>query len=167
MYKFLLLFISGLLLPLICYAQDLDTTMWVTDGYIKAIAHGGSKVYIGGSFDYIGPNTGGGAAVNPVNGQLATPRFSYVHGDVKTAVSDEKGGWFIGGKFTSVQGAARHGLAHILSDGTLDPDWVFNTEKSGTFGSVGSLVVHDGVLFIGGHFDKIGGINKNYFAGIV
>jgi hypothetical protein len=42
---------------------------WVTDGTVYAIAQVGDTTYIGGSFDYVGPQTGRGVpGLPPKNG---------------------------------------------------------------------------------------------------
>ena len=40
-------------------AQVADPTLWVTDGFVSAMAFSGDTLYIGGAFTYVGPNTGG------------------------------------------------------------------------------------------------------------
>jgi hypothetical protein len=109
------------LLPfLCCYGQAEDTTHWVTNGDVHAITRNGDTIYVGGQFSYIGPNTGGGRAVDLTTGQLVTKQFLYINGEVKAVVSDGSGGWLIGGVFTKVQGTIRYWLAHLLADGSLD-----------------------------------------------
>jgi hypothetical protein len=44
-------------------------------------------------------------------------------GIVTSAVSDGQGGWYIAGGFTEINGEARAHLAHILGDGSVDPNW--------------------------------------------
>src|SRR5262249_46460520 len=45
--------------PGVAHAQSLDANRWVTDGEVDAIVPWGNTLYIGGSFGYVGPNTGG------------------------------------------------------------------------------------------------------------
>jgi hypothetical protein len=57
---------------------------------------------------------------------LATGRpVAFVSTDqpITGVTSDRRGGWYIGGGFTTVNGMARPHLAHITSDGTLDATW--------------------------------------------
>ena len=39
--------------------QALDGNLWVTDGDVGAIAPWGNTIYVGGTFGYVGPNSGG------------------------------------------------------------------------------------------------------------
>ncbi|HEY6196172.1 MAG TPA: hypothetical protein VI504_14135 [Candidatus Eisenbacteria bacterium] len=104
-------------------AQALDGNLWVTDGDVNTIVPWGNTLYIGGTFGYVGPNTGGWTDLD-INGH-ATSRLPRLDGDVTTTVSDGAGGWFLGGSFTHVAGIARPGLAHVLADGSLSP-WTPN-----------------------------------------
>ena len=78
-------------------------------------------LYVGGTFDHVGPRTGPGV---PLDISTASPMtgFPRVEGSypftpfVYAAVSDGKGGWFIGGTFITVGGQGRQKLAHIASD---------------------------------------------------
>jgi hypothetical protein len=98
-------------------AQSLDRTLWVTDGDVNTVVPWGNTLYVGGSFGYVGPNTGGWTGVD-VTGH-ATTSLPRLDGDVTAAIPDGAGGWFIGGTFTHVAGIARPGLARILADGSV------------------------------------------------
>ena len=100
-----------------------DQQPWVTNGTVWAIAAGaGGTTYIGGDFTYVGPNTGGAAALDATSGapDLALP---LVEGTADAAVSDGAGGYYIGGVFTRVGGVTRNDIAHILPDGSVDPSF--------------------------------------------
>ena len=62
------LFLSAILLlallPAPARSQALDANRWLTDGDVNAIVPWGNTVYVGGSFGYVGPNTGGWAEVD-------------------------------------------------------------------------------------------------------
>ena len=62
----LLLFtISALfLIPAVARSQAPETNRWVTDGDVHTIVPWGNTVYVGGSFGYVGPNTGGWTEVD-------------------------------------------------------------------------------------------------------
>ena len=42
---------------------------WVTDGRVDSMVQAGGRLYLGGTFRYVGPNVGYGAALSPVDGQ--------------------------------------------------------------------------------------------------
>jgi hypothetical protein len=60
-----------------------------------------------------------------------------VNNPIRAAIPDGNGGWYVGGGFIHVNGQVRKRLAHIRSDGTLDPDW--QPEANGNGVSVTSL----------------------------
>ena len=106
-----------LLLPSPARSQALDASRWVTDGDVNTIVPWGNTVYVGGSFGYVGPNTGGWAEVDAAG--HATPLLPRLDGEVTAMIGDGAGGWFIGGPFTHVAGLARPGLAHVTASGAV------------------------------------------------
>src|SRR5829696_3135574 len=121
---------------------------WVPDGEVKALAVSGSTAYIGGNFTRIAPYTGSSALFNPGNGEVKKP-WPEVNGVVNDVVADGSGGWYLGGDFKSVGGASRTDLAHVLADGTLDPNF-----SPSTNGEVRALAVGGGSVFAGGEFSQ-------------
>jgi len=77
-------------------------------------------LFLGGRFTRIGPVTGGGVLLDGATG-ARDPRFPRVGGIVFAVLSDDAGGYYIGGRFRSVGGVGRGNLAHILPDGSVDP----------------------------------------------
>ena len=124
---------------------------WVPDGEVKAIAISGSTAYIGGNFTRIAPYTGSSALFDASTAQLNTP-WPEVNGVVNDVVPDGAGGWYLGGDFTSVGGVPRTDLAHVLADGTLDPNFAPTTD-----GLVRALAVGTGTVFAGGEFSTANG----------
>jgi hypothetical protein len=123
-------------------AQVVDPNMWGTNGYVSAVATAENSVYLGGSFTFVGPNTGAFVGIDTGTGtpQTGWPR---VEGYVFCSAPDGAGGWYIGGGFTAVGGVARTRLAHILADKTLD-DW-----NPGANGTVFSLSVSGSIVYVG------------------
>src|SRR5262245_23622947 len=99
-------------------AQEIDPGFWSTDGVVHAFESAGDTVFIAGEFTSIGPASGGAALLDIRD---ASPRanFPRVAGRIRAAVSDGRGGWFIGGTFNGVEGSRRSNLAHVLADGTV------------------------------------------------
>jgi uncharacterized repeat protein (TIGR01451 family) len=169
--RFFFPWLSCLCIAFASNGQALDSTMWVTDGTVFAIARDSNTIYLGGSFSNVYPNTGGGAVVNLSDGKLSNPnRFPYINGFVRVVVPDGKGGWYIGGNFTMVQGVARFGLAHILADHTLDLGWDFGLvpgrEDGNLYMGVYCMVRFGNTLYVGGNFSKLGGHARTHVGAI-
>jgi hypothetical protein len=112
---------AGVLVPAVPAAAvpaPLPQETWVANGAVYAVAHAGNRLYIGGSFSRVGPNTGFGVPLDPLTGARASV-FPKVNGPVLVAVPDGSGGWFIGGDFSRVGDKSRHNAARILADGTV------------------------------------------------
>ncbi|MBI2418397.1 MAG: delta-60 repeat domain-containing protein [Ignavibacteriales bacterium] len=105
-----------------CQPSIPNKDMWITNGSVNAIAVAGDYTYIGGTFTYIGPNTGCGGKLT-VSSPAPDMRFPKVSGTICSAVPDGSGGWYIGGAFTKVGSYNRNRIAHINADGTVDAAW--------------------------------------------
>ncbi len=166
--KYHLLFCFFLLLACsVSIAQGLDSTMWMANGPVSALARYGNTLYLGGDFYYVGPRTGSGATLNTTDGQLTPTPLLRIDGSptvfsgVDASVPDGKGGWFIGGSFTRIQGYDKKYLAHILADGTLDKAWNPNPDKPVT-----ALATHGNVVYVSGSFTTLGGRDRSTLAGL-
>jgi hypothetical protein len=172
MHKSLLFtLISLLFLFPASYCQELDRNLWATNGSVMAFARDSNTIYMAGNFDYVYPNTGGGAAIDITTGTLpGYDRLSHVNGRVYSCIPDGAGGWYIGGNFTRIGNIQRKGLAHILADNQVDPGWQFDAERlivgSDTTHEVRALVIHNNVLFVGGRFSAIAGQPRKLVAAI-
>ena len=140
-------------------AQTVDTKLWGTDGDVVAVARVGNTIYVGGRFDNVGPVSGGCVPLNARTGE-PVGRFPKVAGTVHVIVPDGRGGRYIGGEFIGVGGLARHDLAHILSDGTVD-DWAPDPDAD-----VRAIVVHGAVVYAAGAFTTIGGQTRQFIASV-
>jgi hypothetical protein len=122
---------------------------WGTNGRVVDIKVVGSRVYLAGGFDYIGPTTGYGVAVNPATGaRLAGPK---VDGVVRAAVPDGSGGWYLGGDFRKVDGKGRVTLAQVSATGAV------TTWNPKTDGTVNALAVTPSGVVVGGAFGTVNG----------
>ena len=99
-----------------------DPRFWIADGPVLAMVETNGTLYMGGSFSAVGPNTEAAALIGLTDGQ-AELTFPRVDGIVYAVAPDGGGGWYLGGRFTSVGGVARTNLAHILADRTVDVRW--------------------------------------------
>ena len=138
-----------------------DQQPWVTNGTVDAIATApDGTTYIGGDFSYVGPNTGGAAALDATSG-APDMSFPLVEGTVDAAVTDGAGGYYVGGVFTKVGGITRNDIAHILPDGSVDP--AFDPDANN---SVLTLAVSGATVYAGGTFTSIGGQTRNNIAAL-
>jgi trimeric autotransporter adhesin len=137
---------------------------FVFDGSVAALTRDGlGNTYVGGTFTQELAPTGSGLVLSAAGEGAPNPStFPHVIGKVLAAKPDGTGGWYIGGSFTSVGGVARQSLAHILSDGEVDPAW----NPAPTGGSVvyddasaviDALALSGSTLYVGGDFTSIAG----------
>lgn len=133
---------------------------WVTNGSVRAIASGNGLTYIGGDFTHIGPYTGSFAPIDAETGGLR-PGFPKVGGAIYACVDDGTGGWYIGGDFTRVGDQTRNRVAHILSDGTVDPKWNPDADHG-----VRALAVSGSIVYVGGGFSTIAGQARTCLAAL-
>jgi outer membrane protein assembly factor BamB len=130
---------------------------WVPNGAVRAIeADGAGRVYLGGTFDTVGPYTGTSVRLDPATAALSLSSLS--DGTVYAVAPDGAGGWYLGGNFTRVRGCPREHLAHILADGRVAA-W-----NPGADYAVYALAVADGTVYVGGQFYQIAGQSRSYFA---
>lgn len=130
-------------------AQVADPRLWTTDGVVNTSFLDGNKLYVGGDFSYLGPQTGAWASVSRADYRpYPAPR---IEGTVYCSASDGAGGWFVGGSFTRIGGAPRQNLAHFRADGTLD-GWAPNPSAP-----VRALLRVNAKLYVGGEFTTIAG----------
>src|SRR4051794_32320081 len=72
----------------------------VANGSVRALAHADGTTYLGGDFTRLGPRTGAGAALDR-DGALVAGFPEIAGGEVRSAVGDGAGGWYVGGDFTT------------------------------------------------------------------
>jgi trimeric autotransporter adhesin len=141
-------------------AQSVVDNIWVPNSDVYTVVQAGNTVYLGGHFTYIGPPTGGGAAID-INTGEPDLAFAKVNGTVQAAAPDSLGGWYIGGSFTKVGGVLRNNLARINADGTVNRRWNPNANQQVT-----ALVISGATVYVGGEFDSIGGQKRTGIAAI-
>lgn len=145
------------------HAQVARANWWVPNGPVHAIQpdteHG--LVYIAGNFTHIGPQVPFGTGLSSTNGE-PNLGFARPNAPVTTVIPDGAGGWYIGGSFTKVGDLERHGTARINADGSVHA-WDPNIEPASVFvvPTVRCLLLHEGVVYIGGSFNDIGGEERN------
>ena len=131
---------------------------WVTNGSVNALAQMGSRLYLGGSFSFIGPETGPGALFDESKAGYAggavslKPGFPQANGPIDAVIGDGAGGFYLGGSFTTIGGVARADLAHVTNANQID-----TTFAPAMNGSVDALARTGTQLFAGGSFSGVDG----------
>ena len=134
---------------------------------IAAIVRVGNTVYVGGAFSTLGSNTGGGVPLSWTGGAPSW-RFARVAGTVQAVIPDGEGGWYIGGRFTAVEGVSRGNLAHVRADGSVAA-WAPEVGGAVPYplaAEVRALATHGGVLYVGGVFTTVNGRLRNNVAAV-
>lgn len=135
-----------------------------TNGTIYSIASTSTTAYVGGSFTKIGKRSGRMAIMKYYSPQMVTGYPKVLGDSVNCAASDGAGGWYIGGSFTHVNNEPRQNLAHIFSNGSLDPLWQPSTDAV-----VRAILFFNSRVYIGGDFSVVNGdfLNpKNHLASV-
>ena len=129
---------------------------WIpSGGAVDAVAVQGNTAYLGGTFSYVGPQTGSFVALDSGSGSLL-PNWPTVGGDVLASAPDGSGGWFVGGDFSTVGTEATlndvhiSNLVHIRSNGSIDPFQAVN-------GEVDAIAIAGDIVYVGGSFTTAGG----------
>jgi trimeric autotransporter adhesin len=120
-------------------------------------------VYLGGEFTRVGVTTGSAVPLDVGTGRVAAPDFPIVEGSVHALAPDGAGGWYLGGAFTRVAGLPRRNLAHVLANGSVDPN--FSPEVSAPGGvAVRALAVAGSTVYVGGDFTTINNVTHAHLA---
>jgi hypothetical protein len=154
------------------FSNQPDTT-WMTNGFVRAVIRAGDRIYIGGHFTSVRPcapnaSCADSLAVNNVaafdaDTGVAIPSFRpAVTGGAATvyALAVLEGKLFIGGKFTTVEGAARRNFAAVDAvTGALDPavDAQVGTKANHY---VRALLAHGDRVYAGGVFLSVDGMTR-------
>ncbi len=138
-----------------------DTTLFDATNAIRDIVKIDNKLYLSGSFSYIGNQNNYAAFINPQTFRAEPKQLSF--DDYVTATtSDDSGGWYLAGQFTTVSGTIS-GIIHLNPDLSIDTSFkvVINNNR-GLF----SLTKIGNTLYFGGLFDQINGVARNNAAAV-
>ena len=128
------------------------------------------RILVGGIFNYISFDTRANIARLNTNGTVDATFLNGldgVAGNVNALALQRDGKVLVGGIFSAVNGVARHGIARLNGDGTLDTR--FQNGMSGVSGAFISginavAVQSDGKVLIAGSFTNVNGVVRNGFA---
>jgi outer membrane protein assembly factor BamB len=137
-------------------------------GTATAVAVRAGKIVLGGDFTGLGGVARSSlAALDATTGELRpwAPRVQRASFESLTALATDGERLFVGGDFTSVNGAPRRGLAAFrLSDLVLLP-WRADISDNSPW-SIEALAVAAGTLFVGGEFESVRGQPAGSFAAL-
>ena len=129
-------------------------------GTVRAVATSGNTLFIGGQFTEVNFPCGNAAFLDATTGD-ADRFFPKFDDRVFATVSDNSGGWYIGGQFTHTQGYPIKYLAHINADHSVDTS--FNLSLNSF---VNCITVSDSTLYFGGVFTSVLGVTRNHIAAV-
>ncbi len=143
-------------------AQEALRDLHSPDSFVRSAAVAGDTLYVAGDFITVGPPTGRAAALNRTTGEVDLAQTRIGGRQVEVVLPDGRGGWYVGGETEWAGGEPRRNLAHILADGSLDPDFAPDPQATGSpffFGTIDGLALSEDstVLYVGGRFDTVGG----------
>jgi hypothetical protein len=120
---------------------------------VRDIAISGTRGYVAGNFDYVGPNTGSLVMLDGSTQNLlpesSCPYFE-IDGSITQIIDDGSGNAIVAGAFNHVFGVKRRGIAKVKSDCTLDS--TFDVKMADTSAEVRTILLLNGKLYIGGMF---------------
>jgi hypothetical protein len=129
-------------------AQSLVKTMSSTNGTVYSVTNNAGIYYIGGSFTYVGLQTGT-AGLLTSSSDIPNLDFPAFTGEVRCAISDGSNGWYVGGSMYQADGNTCAQLVHVLSGNTIDPS--FNASPNG---AVYALLLKGTTLYVGAHLRR-------------
>jgi gliding motility-associated-like protein len=131
-----------LVISFVTNAQEAKQDTWVTNGPVSSITRGDGKVFLGGTFNWVGPSHGSGGAV--FNSTLThDSSYPLAGSDLLDAEDDDDGGWYI---------ASHAGIVHLKSDKTIEELGVHAND-----GFITTLEKVGNVLYFGGSFTNVDG----------
>jgi len=136
-------------------------------GLMTMILQPDGKVLIGGSFTTLGGIARTNLARLNADGTLDTNFVASANDWVQVITPQPDGKILIGGYFTMVNGTFHQGIARVNSNGTTDSSFTTQlTDASWGISDACFLIklLPDGKMLIGGNFNYVDGVNRNFFA---
>lgn len=143
-----------------CFSQTVNNDFWSVSDNVFAVEidEVNNMLYLGGAFIMAGRPVGQGVRMD-AQGTI----LSGLQADdgIRQVISDGNDGWFVCGDFTRLNGLDRTYIAHIMADGSINPNWQVDCEFS-----IRSMHLAQGKLFVRGSFATIGGESRPRIAAL-
>ncbi|TGL19216.1 hypothetical protein EHQ46_15625 [Leptospira yanagawae] len=134
---------------------------------VKAMAIYDNKLYLGGTFKFFGPNTGGAAILSSTDGTILDETvcpYLEVLTFSNVAISDENGGFYLAGSFTHVQGKPKRSIVHINANCSLDTKFDVGTGSAGF--TINDIQLVGDKIYIAGSFTIWNGEARSNLAAV-
>lgn len=164
-YKYLY-FVALLTFPIVASAQLLPYNWVQTNGKVNKIINDttNNRLIVTGEFTLLKRDT----TINSnsiITYDIGTANYTKhldFDGEIRVCISDENGGLFVGGSFTTINGQVRKGIAQLDINGNLT-SWNANFDFPQFNQSVYALELYGSKLYVGGYFNQVQGQNVNNF----
>lgn len=138
---------------------------WGPDGYVGSLVRSGDRVYLSGTFTYIGPPTGGLATLSSTDA-TDVRTVPTLPGFVERLESDGAGGWLaIVQPFRGLPGR----LMRLDANGAPRPQWVepvFTTRAPDFVPGPIAMAVEGSRVFVAGTFTTVNGLTRRGLAAL-
>ena len=134
------------------------------NGQVSFMEQNKSQVFLGGKFFGYQGLKSGSLTSYPIDSDKFSANFPFISGSIEKIISDQNGGWYLGGKF-SVDDKAN--LIHVLSNNTIDPSFTSYTAADVIANHIiYDLVLDNDRLIVGGNFTMIAGQQQSFLAAV-
>lgn len=127
--------------------------VWVANDHVVDAEVHGSRLYMAGDFDHVGPLTGPVAALDTSTGEVLLGA-QQADGEVFAIEPDGAGGWYMGGEFGAYPYPFLYGLIHLRQDGSL------SALLPSHIGGIRALHRIGTTLYVGGDFSGYEGFDR-------
>lgn len=171
----LLLLVGGIVSPAFARETALsatDSSIWQTNGTVRALAYANGKVFIGGQYTAVRPPGAAAgtqetsrnylAVVDAASGSLLSfaPQPNGVVWSL--AASEDQSRVYVGGDFTQIAGQSRQRLAAIDTTSLT----LISTFKPNVSYRVATIAAQGPTVYFGGSFGLVSGVARNRVAAV-
>ncbi len=137
------------------------------DGGVSDLVASGDRVYVAGNFSSVGGSTRAGLAALDTGSGAATAWDPKPSGGSVDAIVPAGPVVYVGGGFLGIGGVTTNGLAELdAASGSARAGLPALGVPGLGFGAISAMTLVDGVLYVGGGFDQVGGLPRADLAAI-